>query len=146
MSSSAWGTEQSTRQDLPGAWPAGDFGGHQEKELVGDFKNSGREWRPKGRPQPVRVHDFLIPELGRASPYGVYDLTSNVGCVSVGVDHDTAAFAVQSIRCWWHSMGHASYPHAAQLLTRQPRGCLDRDRGHSRRCRHADPGHLDPLG
>jgi transposase len=88
----------------------------KKKELVGDFKNSGREWRPKGRPQPVRVHDFLIPELGRASPYGVYDLTSNVGWVSVGVDHDTAALAVQSIRCWWHSMGHARYPHATQLL------------------------------
>ena len=83
---------------------------------MGDFKNSGREWRPKGRPEPVRVHDFLIPEPGRAAPYGVDDLTGSVGWVNVGVDYDTAAFAVESIRCWWCSMGQASYPSAAQLL------------------------------
>ena len=88
----------------------------KKKELVGDFKNQGRELRPKGEPEKVRVHDFVIPELGRAAPYGVYDVTQNAGWVSVGVDHDTAAFAAQSIRRWWESMGHEAYPHAARLL------------------------------
>lgn len=88
----------------------------KKKELVGDFKNAGRELRPKGDPQKVRVHDFLIPELGRASPYGVYDITDNVGWVNVGIDHDTSAFAVESIRGWWHTMGHERYPVAKQLL------------------------------
>ncbi len=68
----------------------------KKKELVGDFKNAGRDWRPKGEPEKVRVHDFVIPELGRAAPYGVYDLAQNMGWVSVGVDHDTASFAVES--------------------------------------------------
>ena len=88
----------------------------KKKELVGDFKNSGREIRPKGDPEKVRVHDFLIPELGRAAPYGVYDVTQNAGWVSVGVDHDTAAFAAQSIRRWWESMGAEAYPQAERLL------------------------------
>lgn len=88
----------------------------KKKELVGDFKNSGRELRPKGEPEKVRVHDFLIPELGRAAPYGVYDVTQNAGWVSVGVDHDTAAFAAQSIRRWWESMGIEAYPKAVRLL------------------------------
>jgi len=88
----------------------------KKKELVGDFKNAGRELRPKGDPQKVRVHDFLIPELGRASPYGVYDITDNVGWVNVGIDHDTSAFAVESIRGWWHTMGRERYPVAKQLL------------------------------
>lgn len=88
----------------------------KKKELVGDFKNAGRELRPKGNPQKVRVHDFLIPELGRASPYGVYDITDNVGWVNVGIDHDTSAFAVQSIRAWWNTMGHERYPGAKELL------------------------------
>jgi hypothetical protein len=88
----------------------------KKKELVGDFKNNGRELRPKGDPEKVRVHDFVIPELGRAAPYGVYDLTQNAGWVSVGVDHDTAAFAAQSIRRWWESMGAAAYPQAGKLL------------------------------
>jgi len=88
----------------------------KKKEWVGDFKNQGRELRPKGEPEKVRVHDFVIPELGRAAPYGVYDVTQNAGWVSVGVDHDTAAFAAQSIRRWWESMGHEAYPHAARLL------------------------------
>lgn len=88
----------------------------KKKELVGDFKNSGRELRPKGDPEKVRVHDFVIPELGRAAPYGVYDVTRNAGWVSVGVDHDTAAFAAQSIRRWWESMGKQAYPQAARLL------------------------------
>jgi len=88
----------------------------KKKELVGNFKNQGRELRPKGDPEKVRVHDFVIPELGRAAPYGVYDVTQNMGWVSVGVDHDTAAFAAQSIRRWWDSMGAAAYPQAKKLL------------------------------
>jgi transposase len=88
----------------------------KKKELVGNFKNSGRELRPKGDPEKVRVHDFIIPELGRAAPYGVYDVTQNAGWVSVGVDHDTAAFAAQSIRRWWESMGAPAYPQAGKLL------------------------------
>lgn len=88
----------------------------KKKELVGDFKNAGRELRPKGQPEPVRVHDFRIPELGRAVPYGVYDITGNTGWVSVGVDHDTASFAVNAIRSWWRMMGQARYPDARSLL------------------------------
>lgn len=88
----------------------------KKKELVGDFKNAGRELRPKGQPEPVRVHDFKIPELGRASPYGVYDIAGNAGWVSVGIDHDTASFAVNAIRRWWYSMGQARYPAANSLL------------------------------
>src|SRR5207302_7712476 len=74
----------------------------KKKELVGDFKNGGREWRRRGDPEAVRVHDFLIPELGKAVPYGVYDIGANHGWVSVGINHDTAAFAVNAIRCWRH--------------------------------------------
>ncbi len=88
----------------------------KKKELVGDFKNAGRELRPKGDPQKVRVHDFLIPELGRAAPYGVYDIKDNTAWVNVGIDHDTSAFAVESIRGWWRTMGHERYPEAKQLL------------------------------
>ena len=87
----------------------------KKKELVGDFKNGGREYRPKGSPEPVRVHDFKIPELGRANPYGVYDLKHNMGWVNLGVDHDTAAFAVESIRRWWRGMGSGLYREARQL-------------------------------
>ena len=88
----------------------------KKKELVGDFKNGGRELRPEGEPERVRVHDFVIRELGRANPYGVYDLAQNAGWVSVGTDHDTAAFAVESIRRWWTLMGQAVYPTATRLL------------------------------
>jgi hypothetical protein len=88
----------------------------KKKELVGDFKNGGRELRPKGQPEPVRVHDFMIPELGRAAPYGVYDITGNTGWVSVGIDHDTASFAVNAIRRWWQTMGRTRYPNASSLL------------------------------
>jgi hypothetical protein len=88
----------------------------KKKELVGDFKNAGREYRPKGQPEPVRVHDFLIPELGRAAPYGVYDIADNAGWVSLGIDHDTASFAVNAIRRWWQAMGRTRYPYATQLL------------------------------
>jgi len=88
----------------------------KKKELVGDFRNPGREYRPQGSPEEVRVHDFLIKELGRAVPYGIYDLAANSGWVSVGVDHDTAAFAVNSIRQWWLTVGRARYPEATRLL------------------------------
>jgi transposase len=88
----------------------------KKKELVGDFKNGGREYRPKGQPEPVRVHDFLVPELGRAAPYGVYDIADNKGWVSVGIDHDTADFAVNAIRRWWRLMGQARYPKARHLV------------------------------
>ncbi len=88
----------------------------KKKELVGDFKNGGREWRPKGQPEKVRVHDFLIKELGRAVPYGVYDLAADAGWVCVGIDHDTAAFAVQTIRRWWQDVGRIRYPEAERLL------------------------------
>ena len=88
----------------------------KKKELVGDFKNSGRELRPKGQPEPVRVHDFEIPELGKVAPYGVYDIAANHGWVSVGIDADTGAFAVESIRRWWHKLGQAGYPNASRLV------------------------------
>ena len=88
----------------------------KKKELVGDFKNGGRELRPKGDPEDVRVHDFVIPQLGKATPYGIYDVTHNLGWVNVGIDHDTATFAVESIRRWWHLMGQPLYPEARQLL------------------------------
>ncbi|MGH2410067.1 MAG: ISAzo13 family transposase [Chloroflexota bacterium] len=88
----------------------------KKKELVGDFKNGGRAWRPKGQPEAVRVHDFKIPELGRVTPYGVYDLAANAGWVNVGLDHDTGAFAVESIRRWWDQAARARYPQAGRLL------------------------------
>lgn len=88
----------------------------KKKELVGDFKNAGREWHPQGSPPQVRVHDFIIPELGRAVPYGVYDIADNTGWVSVGIDHDTAAFAVNAIGNWWTQMGRERYPDATRLM------------------------------
>jgi hypothetical protein len=90
----------------------------KKKELVGDFKNAGREWQTQGEPERVRVHDFEIrqPDKGKVAPYGVYDLARNEGWVNVGVDHDTAAFAVESIRRWWHLMGLPNYPKAKRLL------------------------------
>ncbi len=88
----------------------------KKKELVGDFKNAGREWCPQGDPETVRVHDFIDKDLGKVSPYGVYDLTRNNGWVSVGIDHDTAAFAVASIRRWWRKMGRPAYSRASHLL------------------------------
>ena len=88
----------------------------KKKELVGPFRNAGQAWRPQGTPEQVRVHDFLIQELGRAVPYGVYDLAANTGWVSVGVDGDTAAFAVQTIRRWWQEQGRARYPEARRLV------------------------------
>ena len=88
----------------------------KKKELVGRFKNGGREWRPRGRPVKVNVHDFLDKEKGKAVPYGVYDLGRNVGWVSVGVDHDTAQFAVATIRRWWRELGRKAYPRSGTLL------------------------------
>jgi hypothetical protein len=90
----------------------------KKKELVGDFKNNGKEWQPKGRPEEVRVYDFIdkAPDKGRVTPYGVYDLTANEGWVSVGTDHDTARFAAQTILKWWREMGQLRYPDATELL------------------------------
>jgi len=88
----------------------------KKKELVGDFKNSGREWLPQGRPEEVRVHDFRDKTLGKVVPYGVYDILNNQGWVSVGIDHDTAQFATNSIRLWWNEMGRSRFPKAQDLL------------------------------
>jgi transposase len=88
----------------------------KKKELVGNFKNTGKEWHPQGKPVEVNVHDFMDKKLGKAIPYGVYDLTANAGWVSVGTDHDTADFAVETIRRWWRKMGHSLYPRATELL------------------------------
>ncbi len=87
----------------------------KKKELVGAFKNGGREWRPAGSPEAVRVHDFVDPKLGRAAPYGIYDIADDKGWVSVGIDHDTAAFAVNAIRSWWTNMGRQRYAGAHSL-------------------------------
>ena len=88
----------------------------KKKELVGEFKNAGQEWQPQGEPEKVRVHDFPDPELGKAIPYGVYDLASNEGWVNVGITHDTARFAVASIRRWWQEMGARRFPRAHELM------------------------------
>lgn len=88
----------------------------KKKELIGDFKNNGREYQPQGQPEKVRVHDFEIKELGKANPYGIYDVTANMGWVNVGIDHDTAQFAVESIRKWYQMMGIELYPQAKNLL------------------------------
>ncbi|WP_297477493.1 ISAzo13 family transposase [Ferrovum sp.] len=88
----------------------------KKKELVGPFKNGGQEWHPKGTPEEVKSHDFKDPELGKVNPYGIYDLSKNEGWVNVGIDHDTSAFAVESIRRWWTHMGQERYPNARSLL------------------------------
>ena len=88
----------------------------KKKENIGDFANAGREWEPKKRPVKVNMHDFPDPKKGKACPYGIYDLTRNEGWVNVGISHDTAQFAVESIRRWWHRMGHERYPQAKELL------------------------------
>jgi Rhodopirellula transposase DDE domain len=88
----------------------------KKKELVGNFKNAGRTWRPEGQPDLVNVHDFIDPKLARAVPYGVYDITNNLGWVSVGTDHDTASFAVHAIRRWWKTMGKKRHPGATRLM------------------------------
>ena len=88
----------------------------KKKELVGEFKNGGQEWQPQGQPTEVKVHDFPEPKMGKAIPYGVYDLASNEGWVRVGIDHDTAQFATASVRRWWQEMGAGRFPRATQLL------------------------------
>ena len=88
----------------------------KKKELVGDFRNGGREWRPRGKPEEVRTHDFMDKKLGKVIPYGVYDLTHNEGWVSVGIDHDTAEFAAAAILQWWRKMGRRRFPDARELL------------------------------
>jgi len=88
----------------------------KKKELVGNFKNNGREWRPKASPEAVNVHDFIDPKLGRAIPYGIYDIADNKGWVSVGTDHDTASFAVHAISRWWLTLGQKRYPTATRLM------------------------------
>jgi len=88
----------------------------RKKEQIGDFRNGGREYQPRGKPEEVRTHDFIDPELGKVAPYGVFDLTANVGWVNVGIDHDTAEFAVHSIRRWWLEMGQPQYRRAERLL------------------------------
>jgi hypothetical protein len=88
----------------------------KKKELVGAFKNGGREWHPTGQPEHVKVHDFIDPALGKANPYGVYDVANNTGWVSVGTDHDTAAFAVNTIATWWQQVGKPMHPNASRLL------------------------------
>jgi hypothetical protein len=98
--------------------------------LVGDFKNGGRDWRPQGQPEEVRVHDFQDPLLGKAIPYGVYDIFNNQGWVSVGIDHDTAAFAVNTIRRWWKRMGRRRFPKARELFV-----TADSGGSNSARCR-----------
>jgi hypothetical protein len=103
------------RRQLAGRQPAISVD-TKKKELVGDFKNAGREWHPQGQPIEVRVHDFLDKKKGKAIPYGVYDLARDIGWVSVGINHDTAAFAVQTIRHWWRRLGRKAYPRARSLL------------------------------
>ena len=88
----------------------------KKKELVGSYKNAGQEWQRKGEPEEVKVYDFIDPELGKVTPYGVYDLARNLGWVGVGVDHDTAEFAVATIGRWWRELGSVSYPKARRLL------------------------------
>lgn len=102
----------------------------KKKELVGNFKNNGREWQPQGAPQETKVHDFQDKELGKAIPYGVYDVADNSGWVSVGLDHDTADFAVDSILSWWKHMGSKVYPEAEELLI-----CADSGGSNSSRSR-----------
>jgi hypothetical protein len=127
----------------------------KKKELVGEFKNPGEEWQPKGEPQPVNVHDFPDKKLGKAIPYGVYDLAGNEGWVSVGIDHDTAEFACASILRWWNEMGAARFPRATELMITADGGgsnssrnrlwkkslqCLANDLGMTLKICHFPPG------
>jgi hypothetical protein len=102
----------------------------KKKELVGDFKNGGREWQPQGQPERVRVHDFPDPELGKAIPYGVYDVGANEGWVSVGIDHDTADFATATLLAWWQQMGRERYPGATDLMISADGGGSNSSRSH----------------
>jgi hypothetical protein len=118
----------------------------KKKELVGDFKNGGNEWQPKGSPEPVRAHDFVDKELGKVIPYGVYDTARNEAWVSVGVDHDTAEFAVATLERWWREMGSQAYPNATELLVTADGGGSNSPRTRSWRVelqRFADASGLD---
>jgi hypothetical protein len=120
--------KQHTDRDAQFRYLAGQVGEHvaagqpvvsvdtKKKENVGEFKNGGREYQPAGTPERVNVHDFPDKELGKAIPYGIYDVSANAGWVSVGTDHDTSAFAVATLRSWWDTIGKARYPHADRLL------------------------------
>ena len=99
-----------------------------KKKLIGEFKNNGRQWHPQGSPTPVNVHDFKDPALGKVNPYGVYDVAADSGWVLVGIDHDTSAFAVNTIRSWWNHVGQAAYPHAKRLLVTADGGGSNRYR------------------
>jgi hypothetical protein len=116
----------------------------KKKELVGDFKNGGREWRPAGQPEEVRVHDFQDKTLGKAIPYGVYDIVNNQGWVNVGINHDTAQFAANSIRTWWWQMGQRRFPRATELLITADGGGSNSSR--SRLWKLALQGLADDLG
>ena len=102
----------------------------KKKELIGDFKNAGKELQPKDEPELVRVHDFIDPELGKGIPYGVYDTGRNEAWVSVGIDHDTAEFAVNTLRTWWKKMGVRAYPEATELLVTADGGGSNASRSH----------------
>lgn len=102
----------------------------KKKELIGAYRNAGREWRPQGQPEEVKVYDFIDPLMGKAIPYGVYDIANNEGWVSVGCDHDTSEFAVESIRRWWTRMGAARYPDAKRLLITADGGGSNSSRCH----------------
>ena len=102
----------------------------KKKELVGDFKNAGREWQPKGEPERVRTYDFVDPQLGKVATYGVYDPTRNEAWVSVGIDHDTAEFAVNALLAWWRSMGKRAYRQASELLVTADGGGSNASRSH----------------
>jgi hypothetical protein len=111
----------------------------KKKELLGPFHNGGREWRPAGRPERVNVHDFVDPELGKAIPYGVYDVGANTGWVAVGTDHETAAFAVNTLRSWWRTAGRQTHPEAHRLLITVDSGGAN---GHRRRAWKTELAHL----
>jgi hypothetical protein len=116
----------------------------KKKELVGEFKNNGREWRPKGEPDKVRVHDFLDKDLGKAIPYGVYDVGANEGWVSVGIDHDTAEFSSQAVLTWWKKLGSPRYPRAKKLLITADGGGSNGSR--SRLWKYSLQGLADKIG
>jgi hypothetical protein len=101
----------------------------KKKENIGEFQNKGRQWRPKGNPRKVRVHDFIDKELGKVAPYGIYDVGANAGWVSVGISHDTAEFAANSIKTWWLKMGKKRYPKAEELMVTADSGGSNSNRG-----------------
>ena len=117
----------------------------KKKELVGQYRNGGRDWHPKGQGEAVNVHDFPDPEFGKAIPYGVYDLTANAGWVSVGIDHDTATFAVETLRRWWRQMGRPLYPDARRLLITADGGGSNSSRNRLWKGRCARLQHLERV-